>query len=236
MEGLHLDDLRISRRGAPLIALDARVRPGDVLSVMGPSGVGKSTLLAAIMGTLPPGFGLRGRVRLDGRDITDLPPEARRVGILYQEELLFPHLSVGGNLAFALPRDLRGRAARRARIEAALEEIGLAGFAGRDPATLSGGQKARVALVRMLLAEPPVMLLDEPFSALGPALKAEMLGLVADLARETGASVLFVTHDPSDARAIADLTALVADGRAEAPRETAALFADPPPALRAYTG
>ena len=201
MDGLRLDHLRITRRGAPLIALDATIRPGDVLSVMGPSGVGKSTLLAAIMGTLAPGFGLTGRVRLDGRDITDLPPEARRVGILYQEELLFPHLSVGGNLAFALPPALRGRAARRARVEAALAEIGLDGFAGRDPATLSGGQKARVALMRMLLAEPRALLLDEPFSRLDATLRGQIRDLVFARARGDGLPVLLVTHDAEDAAA-----------------------------------
>ena len=201
MDGLRLDHLRITRRGAPLIALDATIRPGEVLSVMGPSGVGKSTLLAAIMGTLAPGFGLTGRVRLDGRDITDLPPEARRVGILYQEELLFPHLSVGGNLAFALPPALRGRAARRARVEAALAEIGLDGFAGRDPATLSGGQKARVALMRMLLAEPRALLLDEPFSRLDATLRGQIRDLVFARARGDGLPVLLVTHDAEDAAA-----------------------------------
>ena len=201
MDGLRLDHLRITRRGAPLIALDATIRPGEVLSVMGPSGVGKSTLLAAIMGTLAPGFCLTGRVRLDGRDITDLPPEARRVGILYQEELLFPHLSVGGNLAFALPPALRGRAARRARVEAALAEIGLDGFAGRDPATLSGGQKARVALMRMLLAEPRALLLDEPFSRLDATLRGQIRDLVFARARGDGLPVLLVTHDAEDAAA-----------------------------------
>ena len=201
MDGLRLDHLRITRRGAPLIALDATIRPGEVLSVMGPSGVGKSTLLAAIMGTLAPGFGLTGRVRLDGRDITNLPPEARRVGILYQEELLFPHLSVGGNLAFALPPALRGRAARRARVEAALAEIGLDGFAGRDPATLSGGQKARVALMRMLLAEPRALLLDEPFSRLDATLRGQIRDLVFARARGDGLPVLLVTHDAEDAAA-----------------------------------
>ncbi|SIO04171.1 putative thiamine transport system ATP-binding protein [Rhodovulum sp. ES.010] len=199
--GLVLDGLRIARHGQALVAMDATVAPGEVLSVMGPSGVGKSTLLAGIMGTLPPGFTLSGRVLLDGRDVTKLPPEARHIGILYQEELLFPHLSVGGNLAFALPRSLRGRAARRARVEATLAEIGLDGFAGRDPATLSGGQKARVALMRMLLGEPRALLLDEPFSRLDAALRAQIQGLVFDRAAERGLPVLLVTHDPADAEA-----------------------------------
>ncbi|MBK1634613.1 ATP-binding cassette domain-containing protein [Rhodovulum adriaticum] len=198
---LHLDNLQITCNGAPLVALDATVHAGEVLSVMGPSGIGKSTLLAAVMGTLPPGFAMTGRIRLNGQDITHLPPEKRRVGILYQEELLFPHLSVAGNLAFALPRHLRGRNKRRAHVDAALEQIGLAGFGPRDPATLSGGQKARVALMRMLLAEPRALLLDEPFSRLDAALRGQIRQLVFDRARAQGLPVLLVTHDAADAQA-----------------------------------
>ncbi|ANB35482.1 putative thiamine transport system ATP-binding protein [Rhodovulum sulfidophilum] len=201
MEGLRLEDIAIARGTEPLIAVDAHVAPGEVLSVMGPSGSGKSTLLAAVIGTLPPGFAMTGRVLLNGREVTGLPPEDRRIGILYQDELLFPHLSVGGNLAFALPRSLRGRKARRARIEAALEEIGLPGFAERDPATLSGGQKARVALMRMLLAEPEALLLDEPFSRLDTALRDQIRALVFARARDRGLPVLLVTHDRADAEA-----------------------------------
>ncbi|APZ53800.1 ATP-binding cassette domain-containing protein [Salipiger abyssi] len=200
-EGLRLEDVRISLGPRLLLALDAAVAPGEVLTVMGPSGSGKSTLLAAITGTLAPGFTLEGRILLDGRDITALPPEARRTGILFQDELLFPHLSVGGNLAFGLSPQIRGRAARRARIDAALEEIGLAGFAARDPATLSGGQKARVALMRMLLAEPRALLLDEPFSRLDTALRGQIRALVFGRAKAQGLPVLLVTHDQADADA-----------------------------------
>ncbi|WP_417721527.1 ATP-binding cassette domain-containing protein [Salipiger sp.] len=200
-EGLTLDTLRISRDGSPLLALDAHVPPGEVLTVMGPSGSGKSTLLAAIIGTLDPAFTLSGRILLDGRDITRLPPEARHAGILFQEELLFPHLSVGGNLAFALPPGIRGRAARRARIDAALEDIGLPGYFDRDPETLSGGQKARVALMRMLLAEPCALLLDEPFSRLDAALRGQIRDLVFARARARALPVLLVTHDAQDAEA-----------------------------------
>lgn len=199
--GLCLEGLRIARGAAPLVALDRSIAPGEVLSVMGPSGVGKSTLLAAIMGTLPPGFSMEGRVRLDGRDITALPPEARRIGILFQDELLFPHLSVAGNLAFGLAPEIRGRAARRARVEEALGEVGLAGFGPRDPATLSGGQKARVALMRMLLSAPRALLLDEPFSRLDAGLRAQIRALVFARARARGLPVLLVTHDGEDARA-----------------------------------
>nr|WP_202923941.1 ATP-binding cassette domain-containing protein [Rhodovulum sulfidophilum] len=201
MKGLRLQDIAIARGTEPLIAVDAHVAPGEVLSVMGPSGSGKSTLLAAVIGTLPPDFAMTGRVLLNGREVTGLPPEDRRIGILYQDELLFPHLSVGGNLAFALPRSLRGRKPRRARIEAALDEIGLPGFAERDPATLSGGQKARVALMRMLLAEPEALLLDEPFSRLDAALRDQIRALVFARARDRALPILLVTHDRADAEA-----------------------------------
>lgn len=203
--GLHLDRIAISLGGRSLVAIDAQIPPGTALSVMGPSGSGKSTLLAAITGTLAPGFSLTGRVRLDGVDITDLPPEARRIGILFQDELLFPHLSVGANLAFGLRPGRRigfgGRAARRARIEAALEAVGMAGYAARDPATLSGGQRARVALMRMLLSEPRALLLDEAFSRLDTPLRARTRDLVFDMARSRGLPVVQVTHDLADAEA-----------------------------------
>lgn len=198
--GLVLDHLRILHHGAPLLALDATVVPGEVLTVMGPSGSGKSTLLAAVIGTLAPGFTLEGRITLDGTEITHLPPEQRRAGILFQDELLFPHLSVGGNLGFGLPPRLRG-SARRAKIDTALRDIGLEGYAKRDPATLSGGQKARVALMRMLLAEPRALLLDEPFSKLDAARRGQIRALVFERARAQGLPVLLVTHDPEDAKA-----------------------------------
>lgn len=198
--GLVLDRLGVARDGARLIALDAAIPPGGTLTLMGPSGIGKSTLLAAITGTLPPGFAVSGRILLDGHDITALPTEARHVGILFQDELLFPHLSVGGNLAFGLPPG-GSRAARRARVAAALAEVGLEGFADRDPATLSGGQKARVALMRMLLSAPGALLLDEPFARLDAALRDQTRRLVFDLARDRGLPVLLVTHDAADAAA-----------------------------------
>lgn len=199
-DGLILHDLTITRDGAPLIRLDKAIPPGAVLTVMGPSGVGKSTLLAAITGTLAPGFACSGRITLNGRDITRAVPHARRVGILFQDDLLFPHLSVGENLAFGL-RDGGDRAGRRTRINAALDDIGLSGFADRDPATLSGGQKARVALMRMLLSAPEALLLDEAFSGLDADLRAQMRDLVFTRARRLGLPVLMVTHDQSDAAA-----------------------------------
>jgi putative thiamine transport system ATP-binding protein len=199
--GLVLEHLSIRRGREPLLAIDATVAPGEILTVMGPSGSGKSTLLAAVVGALDPAFALEGRVRLDGRDLTCLPPQARGIGVLFQDELLFPHLSVGGNVAFGLAARLRGRAARRARIEAALAEAGLAGFADRDPATLSGGQRARVALLRTLLAEPRALLLDEPFSRLDSDTRTAFRAAVFAAARAAGLPTLLVTHDPGDAAA-----------------------------------
>jgi putative thiamine transport system ATP-binding protein len=167
---------------------------------MGPSGIGKSTLLDAIGGHLVYGFAVSGRVELAGRDMLALPTEARRIGVLFQDAMLFPHLSVGDNLAFGLARGVRG-AARRAAVEEALEQAGLAGFAGRDPATLSGGQRARAALMRALLAEPLALLLDEPFSRLDTELRAEIRAFVFDHLRARAIPALMVTHDASDAEA-----------------------------------
>ena len=198
--GLVLNDLRVTLAGRPLLNLSAHVAPGQVVSVMGPSGSGKSTLLGAIMGTLTPPFAVTGRIALNGRDLTRLPVEARGLGILFQDPLLFPHLSVGANLAFGLPRSTRGRD-RRAAVDQALAQVGLDGFAHRDPATLSGGQKMRVALMRTLLAEPQALLLDEPFSSLDADRRAQIRALVFDRARAAGLPVLLVTHDADDAQA-----------------------------------
>lgn len=199
--GLRLEQVSIALAETRLMTLDCTIGPGEVLTVMGPSGSGKSTLLAAITGTLDPAFTLTGRIRLDGQDLSGLPTEARRVGILFQDEYLFPHLSVGANLAFGLKPEVRGRAARRARIAAALAAVGLDGFADRDPATLSGGQRARVALQRMLLSEPRALLLDEAFSKLDTERRAQIRTLVFETARARGLPVLQVTHEHSDAHA-----------------------------------
>lgn len=200
-DGLVLENLSVARDGQIMFDIDHRVAPGEILTVMGPSGAGKSTLLSVITGTLSPVFRTAGRVLLDGMDLSPLPPEQRRVGILFQDDLLFPHLSVGENLAFGLSASVEGRATRQARIEDALDEIGLAGFSQRDPATLSGGQKARVALMRMLLSEPRALLLDEPFSRLDAELRAQVRSLVFARAQARGLPVVLVTHDAEDAAA-----------------------------------
>ncbi|WP_179379903.1 ATP-binding cassette domain-containing protein [Jannaschia marina] len=198
--GLRIEGLRITRGGETLLAIDAHVAPGAVLTLMGPSGSGKSTLLSVVMGDLAPAFRATGRVLLDGRDLTGLAPEARHVGILYQDPLLFPHLDVATNLAFGLPRG-GTRAERRAAVEAALAEIGLDGYGPRDPATLSGGQAARVALMRTLLSKPCALLLDEPFSKLDTDRRDQIRQLVFARARAAEIPVLMVTHDAADAEA-----------------------------------
>ncbi|MHC2790998.1 putative thiamine transport system ATP-binding protein [Mesorhizobium jarvisii] len=199
---LTLLSVSISIGDKPLISgLNLAVEPGTVATVMGPSGSGKSTLIAFIGGHLEPAFKATGSVLIGNRDVTALPPERRAVGILFQDDLLFPHLSVGANLAFGLARSVAGPEARRARIAEALAEAGLSGFENRDPATLSGGQRARVALMRTLLAAPKALLLDEPFSKLDSNLRREFRRFVFDRAAAKRLPVLLVTHDLGDARA-----------------------------------
>jgi putative thiamine transport system ATP-binding protein len=202
----ELHNVSISLAGRALFpALMFSVNAGDIVTVMGPSGCGKSTLLAFIAGTLDPAFFASGDARIDDRSIVSLRPEQRRVGIQFQDDLLFPHLSVAQNLLFALPNEkrvgLHCKKERRAAVDAALERAGLAGFGDRDPATLSGGQRARVALTRTLLAKPAVLLLDEPFNKLDANLRAEFRAYVFEHAREAGLPCLLVTHDRADADA-----------------------------------
>ena len=200
MSALVLEGVRIALGGRALIdGLDLTIDAGRCVTLMGPSGCGKSTLLAFVAGFIDPVFDARGRVRVGGDDITASAPQLRRLGILFQDDLLFPHLTVGGNLAFALHERVRGRDERRARVDAALSEAGLAGFASRHPATLSGGQRARVALMRTLLAEPRALLLDEPFGKLDAPLRDEVRRFVFDHALERALPILLVTHDEADA-------------------------------------
>lgn len=229
---LTLDHLSILQTDFALQA-DIVVPTGSVTAVIGPSGAGKSTLLGAIAGFVPP---TSGRILWGGEDLADLQPGKRPLSILFQDQNLFPHLTVDQNLGLGLRPDLRLTSSDRAAVAAALARVGLSGYGNRKPGALSGGQQSRVALARTLLRARPLLLLDEPFSALGPALKAEMLDLVQEVAAERSLTVLMVSHDPADARRIAGQTILVADGLAHPPRPTADIFADPPPALRAYLG
>lgn len=202
---LSLSEVSITIQAKPLFSpLTFDVRPGEIVTVMGPSGCGKSSLLALIAGTLDPAFIASGDVRVGDTSILCLQPEQRRVGIQFQDDLLFPHLSVAQNLLFAL-ESVRGakqtRAERRNIIDDALGDAGLAQFGDRDPGTLSGGQRARVALIRTLLAKPRVLLLDEPFNKLDAHLRAEFRDYVFTHARSAGLPTLLVTHDAVDADA-----------------------------------
>jgi len=199
---LQLHNVTLRLGGRVLIGpITLSVGQGEVVTLMGESGCGKSSLLACLCGTLPRAFTASGTISNAGVDITALPPESRRLGILFQDDLLFPHMSVGQNLAFALSPAVSSRQRRRERIEQALTEAGLAGFADRDPATLSGGQRARVALLRVLLSEPRALLLDEPFSKLDLATRQRFREFVFDHLRTRNLPTLLVTHDQADAAA-----------------------------------
>ena len=229
---LALEGLRL-RLGDFTLEADAAIAPGGIVALMGASGSGKSTLLSAIAGFLAPEAG---RIAVDGRDLSGLAPGDRPVSILFQDQNLFPHLDVASNVGLGLRPDLRLSPAQVAARDAALARMGLAGLGDRLPRDLSGGQQSRAALARALLRARPWLLLDEPFAALGPGLRLEMLHLLRDTARAGGVSVLMVTHDPADARAVAERTAFVADGRLHPPMPTGPLLDDPTPALRAYLG
>lgn len=178
------------------------VPPGAVLTLMGPSGSGKSSVLAAIAGTLASvaegaeALRFEGHIRLDGHDLGQVPTAQRGIGLLFQDPLLFAHLSVAENLLFAVPPG--PRAWRQAAVQQALQEAGLAGYGERDPATLSGGQRARVALMRALLAQPRALLLDEPFSKLDATLRDQFRGFVFGHIRARGIPAVLVTHDTAD--------------------------------------
>lgn len=227
---LTLENLTIEQ-GDFRLSANWSVPEGNVTAMVGPSGGGKSTLLSMIGGYFAP---TSGRIFWNQTDIGALPPGKRPMSTLFQDNNLFPHLTVAQNVGLALKPDLRLGAEEKGRVEAALAEVGLEGFAGRKPDTLSGGQASRAALARVLLQSRPLILLDEPFSALGPAMRREMLDLVAEKLK--GRTVLMVTHDPEDAKQIADRLVMVDGGVAHAPVATVEAFANPSPALVGYLG
>ncbi len=195
VENLVVSGLKLSLNGQPLLGLDFEVEPEQVLTVMGPSGSGKSSLLAWMTGHLSPEFTAEGQIILQGRNLTNVPNHSRNIGILFQDPLLFPHMSVGQNIAFGL----RGRENRESIVQNALEEVELSGFQNRDPDALSGGQRARVALMRALVAQPQALLLDEPFSKLDKQLRESVRTLVFQRVKERRIPTVLVTHDENDA-------------------------------------
>ena len=196
---LNIKNLTISNTEKSLFSgMSLVVDEGEVVTLTGVSGSGKSTLLNWMIGDLDPSFSASGELWLNSLRCDTLPIEARQIGLLFQDDLLFPHLSVGQNLAFALPAKFRDAKARRQRVEQTLSDIGLHGFHDRDPATLSGGQRARVSLMRTLLAEPRALLLDEPFSKLDAELRTQFRAFVFEQIARQKIPTLLVTHDPAD--------------------------------------
>jgi thiamine transport system ATP-binding protein len=228
---LHLDRLAVQQGGFSLRA-DFKIAAGDRVAVIGPSGGGKSSLLNAIAGFLAPRVG---QVLWNGQPMPDHPGE-RPLSILFQDHNLFPHLTVLDNVAIGLRPDMRLSVSQKAQALAALDQVGLSDKATAYPRDLSGGQQGRAGLARVLLRQRPLLLLDEPFAALGPALKDEMLEITRQIVQQAGVTILMVTHDPQDAMSFAEYAILVADGHADAPAPIGPLFHEPPVALQAYLG
>ena len=219
----------VLRREDFVLHADASVEGSGIFAVIGPSGGGKSTLMSLIAGFELPD---EGRVCWNGTDMTELAPGQRPVAVLFQDNNLFPHLDAATNVALGASPRARPLPAARARAAAALSAVGLEGMEGRMPGELSGGQQSRVALARALLTDRPVVLMDEAFSALGPALRLEMLTLVKSLLADK--TVLMVTHDPEDARRVARQTMFMENGQLGPAEDTGDLFADPHDALARY--
>lgn len=192
-----------------LMHFTLNVRAGESIAVLGPSGAGKSTLLNLIAGFI---FADSGTILLNGQNHTDTPPSKRPVSILFQENNLFAHLTVEQNIGLGLDPGLRLSAQQRQVLRDIMEKSGLTGYGDRLPAQLSGGQRQRVALSRCLVRKQPILLLDEPFSALDPALRADMLQLVSQLCKERNLTMLMVSHNLDDAVRIADRALVIVEG------------------------
>ena len=229
---IKLDNVKISH-GKFSLQADFEIEKGKKIALLGPSGGGKSTLLSAIAGFKTPDSG---RIFFENTDITSTPPAKRPIALLFQNHNLFPHLSVRNNIALGITTNLKLSLKEIETIDKALLRVGLDGLGNKMPSELSGGQQQRVALARCLIRKQPILCLDEPFAALGPALKKEMLDLVQEIAETTNATLLMVTHQPDDASYITDQTILIADGKAHRPITTNKLFANPPAALAKYLG
>ena len=208
---LDVREVSVTFDATPVLAgVSLHVAPGEVVALLGASGSGKSTLLRVIAGLIAPAAG---RVVLDGQDVTTLPTHRRHVGMVFQDEQLFPHLSVADNVAFGLRMTGVAKAERRRRSDALLGVVGLPGFGDRTVDTLSGGEAKRVAVARSLAATPKVLLLDEPLTGLDRELHDRLQGEVADILRDTGTTAVWVTHDETEALAVSDRIVRLADGR-----------------------
>lgn len=230
---IRLDDVRF-RYEDMTMHFDAAFEASSFTAVIGPSGGGKSTLLNLIAGFEVP---LSGRVLIGTEDVTALPPDKRPVNMIFQDNNVFAHLDVWSNVALGVSPRLRLSGDDRMRIDQALADVGLQGLVGRKPGELSGGERQRVAVARALVRNRPVLLLDEPFAALGPALRRNMLDLVMAMQKARQLTVVMVSHQPDDAQYAASHTAYLEAGRIVALRPTAALFAATDiPGLAGYLG
>ncbi|MGD6737446.1 thiamine ABC transporter ATP-binding protein [Photobacterium leiognathi subsp. mandapamensis] len=216
------------------LSFDVQLEQGDIAALIGPSGAGKSTLLALIAGFLVPDSG---DITINGASICQLEPAKRPLSMLFQEHNLFPHLSVFENIALGINPKLKLTTEQKQRVIDSAKQVGIDSYLERLPEQLSGGQRQRVALARCLLRDRPLLLLDEPFSALDPALRAEMLTLVKQLAKEKNITVLMITHSPDDARKIADKCIFIDDGKIKTAGVTQTILDNPSiPELKKYLG
>jgi thiamine transport system ATP-binding protein len=217
---IRLEGVRF-RYEAAMMEFDLAVADGELLGIIGPSGAGKSTLLALIAGFETPEAG---RVAIGDVDAATLPPQARPVSMIFQDHNSFAHLDAWTNVALGVSPALRLSAAEKSIVDQALDRVGLAGLAKRLPGDLSGGERQRIAIARALVRKKPVLLLDEPFTALGPRLRREMLDLILALKAEHGLTILLVTHEPADAHYAASHIAFVDEGRIVAKRPAQEFF------------
>ncbi|MCO5161702.1 MAG: thiamine ABC transporter ATP-binding protein [Mesorhizobium sp.] len=220
--------------GEMRMSFDLSVGASEVVAIMGPSGSGKTTMLNLIAGFETPS---EGRIVIGDRDVTAVPPAQRPVSMIFQENNLFAHLDVFANVALGRNPALRLTSGERTEVTDALRRVGLAGKEARRPGELSGGERQRAALARALVRRRPVLLMDEPFASLGPGLRAEMAELVGNLHRETGMTILVVTHSPEDALALAPRMVFIDAGRIAGDGATQDLLGHGgPEAVRAYVG
>jgi len=224
-DGLHVEGLVASPGGAPVLrGIDLAVPAGTRTVIVGPSGAGKTTLLRAVAGLEP---AVAGSVTLAGRPLAGVPPHRRRVAVVFQEPRLLPHLTVADNVALPLRAAGVGKADRRARAAALLDEVGLSALSGRRPRGLSGGEQQRVALARALCAEPDLLMLDEPLAALDPGRREGLRRLIVRVQRERGLTMLAITHDRTEAAELGERIALMLEGRIVQHDEPRALFERP---------
>jgi molybdate/tungstate transport system ATP-binding protein len=227
---IRIDDLHVRLPEFSLAAVDLHARKGEFFVLLGPTGSGKTVLLESIAGLLPVA---RGRIRLGGREVTALPPEQRAIGIVYQDSALFPHLNVRENITFGVRYQAAPPAEVEARFERLVDALGIGHLLARGVTHLSGGEKQRVALARALVVAPDLLLLDEPLSALDPNFREEIRDILKDLHRNTGITVLMVTHDFDEARYLADRIAVIREGHLEQTGTCEAIFTRPATAFTA---